>query len=110
MRGIGCAFIFHKYKARCLADVHTAADLGADMAGGLVQRLDYRLGAALAAHNADVNLGLVEIRGHIQAGHGQQTTVHTGVLHLADNRNQLTLHILGHTAVIFGWHLVYLCN
>ena len=110
VRGIGCAFIFHKYKARCLADVHTAADLGADMAGGLVQRLDYRLGAALAAHDADVDLGLVEVRGHIQAGHGQQTTVHTGVLHLADNRNQLTLHILGHTAVIFGWHLVYLCN
>lgn len=39
VRGIGCAFIFDEYKARCLADVHPAADLGADMAGRLVQRL-----------------------------------------------------------------------
>ena len=90
--------------------MHPAAHLGADMAGGLVQRLDDRLRAALTAHDADVDLGLIEVGGHIQTGHGQKTARHAGVLHLADNRNQLTLHILGHTAVIFGWHLVYLCN
>lgn len=52
---------------------HPAADLGADMAGCLVQRLDHRLRAALTAHDADVDLGLIEVGGHIQTGHGQQT-------------------------------------
>src|SRR5699024_4235509 len=98
VRGVGGAVILHKDVAGRLANVHPAADLGADMPAGLVQRLDHRRAAALASHHADVHLGHIQVGGDIQAGDGQQAVGDAGILHTADDGDEFPLHILGHAA------------
>ena len=103
---VGGAVIGAEHKARGFADVHAAGYLGAHMAAGLVERLD-RLGGGLVGgpHHADVHPGLVQIRGHVQAGDGEQARAGKArVLHLADDADDLPLHILGQTALIFTGH------
>ena len=106
MGRIGCTVVFHKEEAGGFADVHFLADFGAHMAGRAVQRLNGRLGAVGAAHHAHIDLGNIQVGRHIQAGHGQQTTLQAGVFQAANDGDDLTLHILRKTAHIFLRHLV----
>ena len=101
---VSSAVILGKHKARGFADVHAAADFGADMARSFVQGFHHRVRAAFAPHHTDVHLGDIQVRGNIKPGHSQQTTRNAGVLHFADNGDQLAFHILCHTAMVFAWH------
>ena len=103
---IGCTVVFHKEEAGGFADVHFLADFGAHMAGRAVQRLNGGLGAVGVAHHTHIDLGNIQVGRHVQAGHGQQTTLQAGIFQAANDGDDLTLHILRKTAHIFLRHLV----
>ena len=105
---VGCAVILYKDKAGSLADVHFFAHLGAHMTGCAVQCLDGGLRAILAAHDAHVYLGHIQVRGHIQTGDSQKTALQPGVFQSADDGNDLALHVLRKAAHIFLRHSILL--
>src|SRR5699024_5063681 len=107
---IGRAVVLYKDQAGGLADVHLAAELGADMAGRVVQRLDDRRGPVGVAQHADIDLCHIQVGRHVQPGDGQQAAAEPRVLEAGDDGDELPLHILGQTAHVFLRHILNSCK
>ena len=87
---IGDGIVDKKLELRRVAQVHTAAQLAAQVTGGGLEALEQAL-LIRAVQGADIDPGIAQVAGGVHMGDGQHTLGHPGVLDGAQQGGKLLL-------------------